>query len=160
MKKYIRLEEIRAKPMTRGEYNKYRGWKIPEDENPNDEGYLVEDLDSPISNHSSHDNFISWSPKSVFDKAYRETDGLNFGLALEALKGGKKIARKGWNIEGMFLFLLPEKAVFDKKFVGEAVWGPQSIRMSTKNDKGNQLVFSDWLPLQPDLFAEDWFILE
>lgn len=27
--------------MTRGDYNNYRGWTIPKDEDPKDEGYLV-----------------------------------------------------------------------------------------------------------------------
>ena len=62
MKKYVGVKLIEAKPMTRGDYNKYRGWTIPEDENPNDEGYLVK----------YSDNYVSWSPKGVFDEAYRE----------------------------------------------------------------------------------------
>ena len=41
MKKYIRTKMIEAAPMSRGEYNRYRGWTIPKDENPADEGYLV-----------------------------------------------------------------------------------------------------------------------
>ena len=28
---------------------------------------------------------------------------MNFGEALEALKGGKKVARAGWNGRGMFV---------------------------------------------------------
>ena len=62
MKKYVGVKLIEAKPMTRGDYNKYRGWVIPKDENPNDEGYLVK----------YSDNYVSWSPKGVFDEAYRE----------------------------------------------------------------------------------------
>lgn len=62
LKKYVGVKLIEAKPMTRGDYNKYRGWVIPKDENPNDEGYLVK----------YSDNYVSWSPKGVFDEAYRE----------------------------------------------------------------------------------------
>lgn len=39
MKKYIGTKVIQAKPMTRGDYNIYRGWTIPADENPEDAGY-------------------------------------------------------------------------------------------------------------------------
>jgi hypothetical protein len=67
---YIGTKQIRAKPMTRGEYNVYRGWKLPSDEDGDDEGCLVEYLDSPNSNHSDHENYISWSPKAVFESAY------------------------------------------------------------------------------------------
>lgn len=41
MKKYIRTNIVEAKPMTRGEYNDYRGWTLPADENGEDAGYLV-----------------------------------------------------------------------------------------------------------------------
>lgn len=64
MKKYIGTKLIEAKPMTRGEYNEYRGWTIPPDENPEDPGYLVKYSDS----------YESWSPKDVFDSAYIQVD--------------------------------------------------------------------------------------
>lgn len=32
MKQYIGTKIIHAKPMTRGEYNTFRGWPIPNDE--------------------------------------------------------------------------------------------------------------------------------
>lgn len=64
MKKYIGTKLIEAKPMTRGEYNEYRGWTIPPDENPDDPGYLVKYSDS----------YESWSPKDVFDSAYLQVD--------------------------------------------------------------------------------------
>ena len=63
MKNYIGIKRIDAKPMTRGEYNEYRGWEIPENENPDDEGYLVK----------YSDDYESWSPKNVFENAYCET---------------------------------------------------------------------------------------
>ena len=37
MKDYIEVKVVEAAPMSRGEYNAYRGWKIPSDENPADE---------------------------------------------------------------------------------------------------------------------------
>ena len=40
MKKYVGTKQIEARPMTRGDYNNYRGWQIPAEENPADEGYL------------------------------------------------------------------------------------------------------------------------
>lgn len=60
MKKYIGCKLIEAEPMTRGNYNEYRGWLIPKNENPKDFGYLVR----------YPDGYESWSPKEVFDTAY------------------------------------------------------------------------------------------
>lgn len=62
MVNYIGIKKIKAEPMTRGDYNKFRGWNIPENENPNDNGYIVK----------YSDGYISWSPKSVFEEAYDE----------------------------------------------------------------------------------------
>lgn len=64
MKKYIGTKLVKAKPMTRGEYNNFRGWQIPENENPEDKGYLVE----------YSDYYLTWSPKEVFEKAYIAVD--------------------------------------------------------------------------------------
>ena len=60
MRQYINVEQVEAKKMTRGDYNNYRGWTVPTDENPADEGYLVK--------HS--DNYVSWIAKDDFEKTY------------------------------------------------------------------------------------------
>ena len=57
MKKYIRCHLVEATPMTRGAYNKKRGWTIPENENPKDKGYLVK----------CPDGHVSWCPKAQFE---------------------------------------------------------------------------------------------
>ena len=64
MKKYVGTKIIEATEMNRGDYNKYRGWTIPENENPEDEGFLVK----------YSDGYESWSPKKQFEEAYREYD--------------------------------------------------------------------------------------
>lgn len=69
MMSYIGTKMILATPMNRAEYNKYRGWELPENENGNDEGYLVE-YPEGVSNHAEHRGYISWSPKGQFDMAY------------------------------------------------------------------------------------------
>ena len=72
MKKYIGTKELMAKPMTRAEYNHYRDWELPADENGSDRGYLVAYLDGGKTNHKDHKGYISWSPKDVFERAYKE----------------------------------------------------------------------------------------
>lgn len=65
-------KRLLAFPMTRGEYNQYRGWKVPLDENPADPGYMVEYEDGGASNHPNHKGYISWSPKDVFERSYHQ----------------------------------------------------------------------------------------
>lgn len=48
MKKYIGCRMFEVEPMTRGDYNAYRGWSVPADENPLDEGYLTKDPDGHV----------------------------------------------------------------------------------------------------------------
>lgn len=64
MKHFIGTKLIEAKQMNLGDYNKYRGWPIPENENPNKEGYLVKYPDS----------YESWSPKEIFEKSYLQVE--------------------------------------------------------------------------------------
>lgn len=59
MKKYVGTKVIEAKPMTRGDYSKFRGWQIPADA-----GYLVK----------YSDDYVSWSPAYAFEEVYREYD--------------------------------------------------------------------------------------
>lgn len=72
MQQYIGVKYIKAKPMKLGEYNEYRGWQLPANEDPEKEGYLVE---YPITgdekpNHPNHEGYVSWSPKAAFDTSY------------------------------------------------------------------------------------------
>lgn len=71
-KLYEGTKRLHAQPMTRGEYNAYRGWEIPADENPADDGYLVEYQDGGKANDPRHAGYISWSPKDVFERSYKE----------------------------------------------------------------------------------------
>jgi hypothetical protein len=70
---------------------------LPADENGDDVGYLVEYTDGGKPNTAQYAGYVSWSPKEQADNAYRETSGLPFGLAIEAMKQGFSIARSGWN---------------------------------------------------------------
>lgn len=60
MKRFIGTKVLMAVAMTLGAYNEKRGWKIPENEDPEREGYFVE----------YDDGYQSWSPKEVFESSY------------------------------------------------------------------------------------------
>lgn len=240
MKKYIGTKQLRAKPMTLGEYNEYRGWKLPEKENPNTEGYLVEYQDGGKPNDERHEGYISWSPKDVFEKAYqvaethidrlciekkdladkfekcsvfvrsdkfreivkndtqafllvlqRELMGrynqvldyrlfeasfrmehMSFGMAIEALKFGLAIRRKGWNCKGLFV-VKQIPAHITEEIIPKMQSLPQSAKdiiMSRENkviDYTSQMLIinpdgraDSWVPSVSDVFAEDWEILK
>lgn len=105
MMRYIGTKIITAEPMTRAAYNLFRGWALPADENGADDGYLVEYEPDGKPNVPGRAGYVSWSPKVVFDDAYRRTDDMTFGLAVEAMKRGFRVARAGWNGKGMWVAL-------------------------------------------------------
>ncbi|MBE6877381.1 MAG: DUF2829 domain-containing protein [Ruminococcus sp.] len=143
---YIGTKRIKAKPMTRGEYNKYRSWITPENENPDDEGYLVKYYP---------DGYQSWSPKEIFEDAYRKSGEMTFGHALEALKHGDRVARTGWNGKDMYLFLADGKQLTHCLCSKDMPPCTDSICMKTAL---NTIVIG-WLASQTDMLAEDWKIV-
>lgn len=146
MKQYIGTKIIQAEPKLR---------RVPTENWLEDRGY-----------ESGYkvvypDGYESWSPKDVFEAAYRETSGMNFGLAIEAAKLGKKIARAGWNGKDMFLFLSTDiefRTDADLSCVanleGDLVL--PSIVMKTADDH----FCVGWLASQADMLADDWYIVE
>lgn len=56
--------------MSRADYNTYRGWELPANENGDDNGYLVEYADGGSPNVPGHPGYVSWSPTDVFERAY------------------------------------------------------------------------------------------
>lgn len=71
MKQYTGAKTVQADVMTKGAYCRYRGWSVPDDEDPTEIGYLIEYTDGGKPNHGAHEGYISWSPKAQFDNAYR-----------------------------------------------------------------------------------------
>ena len=161
MKTFIGCKLVSAKPMTRQEYNAFRGWTVPDDENPLDAGYLVEYHDGGAANTGAYKGYVSWSPEDVFNKAYKPTEGMPFGLAVEALKKGAKVSRSGWNGKGMFLFLVqgstfavnrpPSLGIYPE---GTVINYCPHIDMRTADGK-----IVPWLASQTDVLAEDWMIV-
>jgi len=160
MQPYIGTKLINAKPMTRLEYNQFRKWEMPADENGDDEGYLVEYLDGGAPNTIAYAGYVSWSPKAVFERAYRRKEGMNFGQAIEAMKAGQKVSRAVWNGKDMFLFLVPGSAfkVNRAPLLGiypegtEITYCPH-IDMRTADGK-----IVPWLASPTDMLAEDWSV--
>lgn len=60
----MRENQVLSRPMTRKEYNDYRGWGIPEGENPDDAGHLV------IFGAFTAEHYETWYPEKVFAKLF------------------------------------------------------------------------------------------
>jgi hypothetical protein len=135
---------------------------MPANENPLAQGYLVEYLDSPNKNHPDYDNYISWSPKDVFERSYRINETLTFGQAVEAAKQGKAIARLGWNGAGMFAYIVPAASYpaqtgAVKQYFGENALVPYRTYWALKTAQED---IATWTPSGSDTLAEDWVVLD
>lgn len=114
-----------------------------------------------------------------------DTKLVDFGEAIKALKEGKRVARKGWNGKGLFIFM-QVPSVIDMSTVPKMQSLPQTVknefhkRLRSKNyPEGldpiemnsikykNQLamVYPDntiygWVASPSDVLEEDWCILD
>lgn len=159
---FIGTKIVIAEAMSRAAYNAFRGWQLPADENGADEGYLVEYQDGGKPNVPGRAGYVSWSPKEQFDNAYRPCDAMTFGLALEALKRGQRVARAGWNGKGMFVFLVPGSTfnVNRPPLLGIYPEGTPITYRPHIDIKGVDGSISTWVPSIGDVMAEDWQIAE
>lgn len=105
MNVFIGTKMIQATPMTRQEYNDFRGWQLPADEEGSDPGYLVIYPDSdPNTQHFQ--GYVSWSPKKQFEEAYtdlgdiRHLSGFQQRLLGEMAQLKEKIRGLGKYIKG------------------------------------------------------------
>lgn len=157
MQTYIGTKIIKAKPMTRDAAEALLGRNVGGDKTG--DGYLVE----------YEGGYQAWGPKDAFEDAYRLTSGMPFGLALEALKKGKRVARAGWNGKGMYLFLTSSIEFNTKADLSEfnptrdanetgdnAAFIHAAIGMRT----AQRTLVIGWLASQTDMLADDWVIVE
>ena len=101
-----------------------------------------------------------------------------FGQALESLKRGHLVARKGWNGKGMFIFMRPEDSLPTNMIVNQVKSLPESFKKWIANNYGDSeidkikftaylcmkaaddTVVNGWLASQTDMLANDWVIVE
>ena len=148
MNKYIRVHIVEAEPMTRGEHLKSKGLKlITGTGSEADEGYFIQ----------YPDGYKSWCPKASFESSGRPIDGMTFGQAIEAMKQGKKVARKGWNGKGMYLFLATDIELHTEADIGPeraATVSPCIVMKTARED-----FQPGWLASQADMLSEDWMLV-
>ena len=154
MKQYIGTKLIEAEPAYRctDGSGKVVITPHPEEAFPNypsiEDGYRVR----------YPDGYVSWSPKAVFEEAYRPTTGMSFGLAIEAAKKGHRSSRAGWNGKGQYVEIA----------AGISYVGPDGEIVNAEHDAignralafvGTSGVQMGWLASQADMLADDWTIV-
>lgn len=92
----------------------------------------------------------------------------SFGDAINFLKVGKKVARKGWNGKGMFLVLCPGSKVPSdhmrvnpvRKFYQQE--GRTSVIIAPHIDlkAADGTYVTGWLASQTDMLSDDWYTVE
>jgi len=139
METYIGIKIIKAEPQS-----------CPSDRHKSkagDPGYKIE----------YEDGYVSWSPKGVFDAAYRQMGHMSFGVAFEAMRKGYKVMRKSWkswdHIPCSDMYL--EMQVPDKH---SKMTCPYLFITVPECKEGTRRL--PWQPAQFDLFSEDWQIKE
>lgn len=88
-------------------------------------------------------------------------DTYSFGDAINFLKGGKKVARKGWNGKGMFLFLATDIEFHTQADLScvsnlEGDLTLPAVVMKTADDR----FCVGWLASQTDMLSDDWYTVE
>lgn len=151
------------------EMKTYIGTKIIEASPAIRIGGKVYEEDQPVTDSMAHeedgynvryaDGYESFSPKAVFEGAYCPIDGMNFGLAIEAMKKGKKCRRAGWNGKNQHIELA--SAI--------SYTSPDGVIVNAEHDAiGNKAIAfcgtsgiqMGWLASQADMLADDWEIAE
>lgn len=109
---------------------------------------------------------IMWAVDYGHERAWMQLETMDFGDAIRALKKGCKVARKGWNGKGMFLWLKPAatvKAEWCKdpmlKDLAEANGGEIEALGTICMFTAQKQILSGWLASQTDILSEDWVIV-
>lgn len=100
------------------------------------------------------------------DNAWIQLETMDFGDAIRALKAGAKVARKGWNGKGMFLWLKPAATVKSEwckdpmlKNLADANGGTIEALGTICMFTAQHQILTGWLASQTDILAEDWVVI-
>lgn len=103
----------------------------------------------------------------IFEATYVDADVMSFGDAIEAMRAGKRVARKGWNGKGMWVAMTPGSTFkADNARSGAALHVANAEQVSEitvlphidMRAADGSLVIG-WLASQTDMLAKDWEIV-
>lgn len=107
------------------------------------------------------DGYESWSPAEAFEEGYtliQPTDGMTFEQALQLVKQGRRVARRGWNGKGMFIYLVPGSMFEVNRPPLSGIYADGTLityrpHVDMRDAEGKCV---PWLASQTDLLADDW----
>lgn len=114
--------------------------------------WFIEDGEIKVMTKSGDILNTPWIEKYKDRVDWKITHGaLGFDWAINALKNGKKVCRKGWNGKGMYLTLIN---------AGNAVHQGFDMQDCIGMKTANNLMQPGWLASQNDMLATDWELAE
>lgn len=140
-----------------------------------EEGYLYTE--------SPEDTYPKWMTKAEFEKSCYEpcetacctdedvprgcnegeswgpVENMTFGQALEAVKHGLRVARKGWNGKGMYVFLAKDPEFRTDADISEFEKHGVEVSDLLVLRTAQGTLQPGWLATQSDMLAEDWLIV-
>ena len=172
----MKFNEV-EKSLKEGKKIKLASWKNAywyyDQENGVIMNHFEEDDSTDVPTSALFPRDILWVMGNDWEVVGEETaavpaDTYSFGDAINFLKAGKKVARKGWNGKGMFLVLCPGSEVPAdhmrvkpvKKFYQQE--GRVSVIIAPHIDlkAADGTYVTGWLASQTDMLADDWFTVE
>ncbi|MGB6825954.1 DUF2829 domain-containing protein [Psychrobacter sp.] len=114
----------------------------------------------------SESNVVSSiSSKAFTPKDHDESEiKFDFGIAIRKLKDGRKVARKGWNGSGMYVYFVPAASYPMQRNNLETMGGefendmvPYREYLALKTAQGD---VATWAPSVSDALADDWHLIK
>jgi len=91
----------------------------------------------------------------------------DFGWALKKLNEGHKVARKGWNGKGMFIYLVRGSILAKSSLRNEAKNHCESLPVDSIKvcphidmKAADDSIVVGWLASQTDMLSDDWDLVE
>lgn len=114
------------------------------------------------------DGYHSFSPAAQFEDGYTKIEkqvartNHTFAEVIDLLKDGKRLARKGWNGKGLFVFLVPGSTfkVNRPPLLGIYPEGTDIEYHAHVDIRSVDGKIVPWTPSQTDMLAHDWEIVE
>lgn len=109
-------------------------------------------------------HYLIWMTRDTWEVVGEESvavpsDTYSFGDAINFLKAGKKVARKGWNGKNQYIQIAT--GISYKAASGEVVnCEHDAIGNKAIAFVGTSGVQMGWLASQADMLAEDWYVVE